>query len=133
MYILAEIGGLAQKNGMQKEYDRVRSVAGIDILLESYKARDLFSTYIDRVNETTAMAATDRQQAEERFMQLLSDLEKNILKIGDAFLNEKAGSMIAHIYGVASTYSLDKVKKHIEGNPALVEVLNGYALAQQDN
>lgn len=133
MYILAEIGGLAQKNGMQKEYDRVRSVAGIDILLESYKARDLFSTYIDRVNETTAMAATDRQQAEERFMQLLSDLEKNILKIGDAFLNEKAGSMIAHIYGVASTYSLDKVKKQIEGNPALVEVLNGYALAQQDN
>ena len=89
------------------------------------------------IREITGMSmeaiGSEFQRDHSTVVYSINTMEKNILKIGDAFLNEKAGSMIAHIYGVASTYSLDKVKKYIEGNPALVEVLNGYALAQQDN
>ena len=130
IYVLAELGNLAQTYNLTKEIELVKSVPEAGEIFETFAARELLNDYAMRLNRVNSLLREGKKDAETELLEIIEDLNKNILSTNNQSLISQTANFFGFIYNVAYQQSLTKVQKALEENPKIQSLLNSMASAQ---
>ena len=130
IYVLAELGNLAQTYNLTKEIELVKSVPEAGEIFETFAARELLNDYAMRLNRVNSLLREGKEDAETELLEIIEDLNKNILSTNNQSLISQTANFFGFIYNVAYQQSLTKVQKALEENPKIQSLLNSMASAQ---
>ncbi|MEE1112798.1 MAG: DUF2723 domain-containing protein [Bacteroidales bacterium] len=130
IYVLAELGELAQNYNLQTEITLAQSHPQVKEIMEYRQAGSLLNSYVARLNQAVAMLSTNRAQAETQLLEIIEQLDKNVLSTGNESIINQTGQIFGFIYNTAHNNSLTKVQQALQENKTIQSLLNSLASAQ---
>lgn len=130
IYVLAELGELAQNYNLQTEITLAQSHPQVKEIMEYRQAGSLLNSYVARLNQAVAMLSTNRTQAETQLLEIIEQLDKNVLSTGNESIINQTGQIFGFIYNTAHNNSLTKVQQALQENKTIQSLLNSLASAQ---
>ena len=123
IYVLAELGELAQNYNLQTEITLAQSHPQVKEIMEYRQAGSLLNSYVARLNQAVAMLSTDRTQAENELLAIIEQLDKNVLSTGNESIINQTGQIFGFIYHTANNNSLTKVQQALQENQKIQSIL----------
>ena len=123
IYVLAELGELAQNYNLQTETALAQSHPQVKEIMEYRQAGSLLNSYVARLNQAVAMLSTDRTQAENELLAIIEQLDKNVLSTGNESIINQTGQIFGFIYHTANNNSLTKVQQALQENQKIQSIL----------
>lgn len=123
IYVLAELGELAQNYDLQTETALAQSHPQVKEIMEYRQAGSLLNSYVARLNQAVAMLSTDRTQAENELLAIIEQLDKNVLSTGNESIINQTGQIFGFIYHTANNNSLTKVQQALQENQKIQSIL----------
>ena len=130
IYVLAELGELAQNYNLQTEITLAQSHPQVKEIMEYRQAGSLLNSYVARLNQAIAMLSTNKAQAETELLEIIEQLDKNVLSTGNESIINQTGQIFGFIYNTANNNSLTKVQQALQENQTIQSLLNSLASAQ---
>ena len=130
IYVLAELGELAQNYNLQTEITLAQSHPQVKEIMEYRQAGSLLNSYVARLNQAIAMLSTNKAQAETQLLEIIEQLDKNVLSTGNESIINQTGQIFGFIYNTANNNSLTKVQQALQENQTIQSLLNSLASAQ---
>jgi predicted Zn-dependent protease len=130
IYVLAELGELAQNYNLQTEITLAQSHPQVKEIMEYRRAGSLLNSYVAKLNQAISLLNSDKAQAENGILSVIDELNKNILSSSDENLISQTGQIFGFIYNTAYNNSLTKVQEALETNPKIKNLLNSLMAAQ---
>jgi tetratricopeptide (TPR) repeat protein len=130
IYVLAELGELAQNYNLQTEITLAQSHPQVKEIMEYRQAGSLLNSYVARLNQAIAMLSTNKAQAETQLLEIIEQLDKNVLSTGNESIINQTGQIFGFIYNTAHNNSLTKVQQALQENQTIQSLLNSLASAQ---
>ncbi len=130
IYVLAELGELAQNYNLQTEITLAQSHPQVKEIMEYRQAGSLLNSYVARLNQAIAMLSTNKAQAETELLEIIEQLDKNVLSTGNESIISQTGQIFGFIYNTANNNSLTKVQQALQENQTIQSLLNSLASAQ---
>lgn len=123
IYVLAELGELAQNYNLQTETALAQSHPQVKEIMGYRQAGSLLNSYVARLNQAVAMLSTDRTQAENELLAIIEQLDKNVLSTGNESIINQTGQIFGFIYHTANNNSLTKVQQALQENQKIQSIL----------
>lgn len=123
IYVLAELGELAQNYNLQTETALAQSHPQVKEIMEYRQVGSLLNSYVARLNQAVAMLSTDRTQAENELLAIIEQLDKNVLSTGNESIINQTGQIFGFIYHTANNNSLTKVQQALQENQKIQSIL----------
>lgn len=123
IYVLAELGELAQNYNLQTEITLAKSHPQVKEIMGYRQAGSLLNSYVARLNQAVAMLSTDRTQAENELLAIIEQLDKNVLSTGNESIINQTGQIFEFIYHTANNNSLTKVQQALQENQKIQSIL----------
>jgi tetratricopeptide (TPR) repeat protein len=130
IYVLAELGELAQNYNLQTETTLAQSHPQVKEIMEYRQAGSLLNSYVARLNQAIAMLSSNKAQAETQLLEIIEQLDKNVLSTGNESIINQTGQIFGFIYNTAHNNSLTKVQQALQENQTIQSLLNSLASAQ---
>jgi tetratricopeptide (TPR) repeat protein len=130
IYVLAELGELAQNYNLQTEITLAQSHPQVKEIMDYRQAGSLLNSYVARLNQAIAMLSTNKAQAETQLLEIIEQLDKNVLSTGNESIINQTGQIFGFIYNTAHNNSLTKVQQALQENQTIQSLLNSLASAQ---
>ena len=130
IYVLAELGELAQNYSLKTEAELAQSLPQVTEIINYRRAGSLLNSYVAKLNQAISLLNSDKAQAENGILSVIDELNKNILSSGDENLISQTGQIFGFIYNTAYNNSLTKVQEALETNPKIKNLLNSLMAAQ---
>lgn len=130
IYVLAELGELAQNYSLKTEAELAQSHPQVKEIMEYRQAGSILNSYVARLNQAVALLSTNRAQAETQLLEIIEQLDKNVLSTGNESIINQTGQIFGFIYNTAHNNSLTKVQQALETNPKIKNLLNSLMAAQ---
>jgi tetratricopeptide (TPR) repeat protein len=130
IYVLAELGELAQNYSLKTEAELAQSHPQVKEIMDYRRAGSLLNSYVAKLNQAISLLNSDKAQAENGILSVIDELNKNILSSGDENLISQTGQIFGFIYNTAYNNSLTKVQQALETNPKIKNLLNSLMAAQ---
>lgn len=123
IYVLAELGELAQNYNLQTETALAQSHPQVKEIMGYRQVGSLLNSYVARLNQAVAMLSTDRTQAENELLAIIEQLDKNVLSTGNESIINQTGQIFGFIYHTANNNSLTKVQQALQENQKIQSIL----------
>ncbi len=123
IYVLAELGELAQNYDLQTEIALAQSHPQVKEIMGYRQVGSLLNSYVARLNQAVAMLSTDRTQAENELLAIIEQLDKNVLSTGNESIINQTGQIFGFIYHTANNNSLTKVQQALQENQKIQSIL----------
>lgn len=123
IYVLAELGELAQNYNLQTETALAQSHPQVKEIMGYRQVGSLLNSYVARLNQAVAMLSTDRTQAENELLAIIEQLDKNVLSTGNESIINQTGQIFGFIYQTANNNSLTKVQQALQENQKIQSIL----------
>ena len=123
IYVLAELGELAQNYNLQTETTLAQSHPQVKEIMGYRQVGSLLNSYVARLNQAVAMLSTDRTQAENELLAIIEQLDKNVLSTGNESIINQTGQIFGFIYHTANNNSLTKVQQALQENQKIQSIL----------
>lgn len=123
IYVLAELGELAQNYDLQTETALAQSHPQVKEIMGYRQVGSLLNSYVARLNQAVAMLSTDRTQAENELLAIIEQLDKNVLSTGNESIINQTGQIFGFIYHTANNNSLTKVQQALQENQKIQSIL----------
>ena len=130
IYVLAELGELAQNYNLQTEITLAQSHPQVKEIMDYRQAGSLLNSYVARLNQAIAMLSTNKAQAETQLLEIIEQFDKNVLSTGNESIINQTGQIFGFIYNTANNNSLTKVQQALQENQTIQSLLNSLASAQ---
>ena len=130
IYVLAELGELAQNYDLKTEAELAQSLPQVKEIMDYRRTGSLLNSYVAKLNQAISLLNSDKAQAENGILSVIDELNKNILSSGDENLISQTGQIFGFIYNTAYNNSLTKVQEALETNPKIKNLLNSLMAAQ---
>ncbi len=130
IYVLAELGELAQNYDLKTEAELAQSLPQVTEIINYRRAGSLLNSYVAKLNQAISLLNSDKAQAENGILSVIDELNKNILSSGDENLISQTGQIFGFIYNTAYNNSLTRVQQVLETNPKIKNLLNSLMAAQ---
>lgn len=123
IYVLAELGELAQNYNLQTETALAQSYPQVKEIMGYRQVGSLLNSYVARLNQAVAMLSTDRTQAENELLAIIEQLDKNVLSTENESIINQTGQIFGFIYHTANNNSLTKVQQALQENQKIQSIL----------
>jgi hypothetical protein len=130
IYVLAELGELAQNYSLKTEAELAQSLPQVTEIINYRRAGSLLNSYVAKLNQAISLLNSDKAQAENGILSVIDELNKNILSSSDENLISQTGQIFGFIYNTAYNNSLTKVQEALETNSKIKNLLNSLMAAQ---
>jgi tetratricopeptide (TPR) repeat protein len=130
IYILAELGEVAENYGLKTELDLAKSIPQVAEIISYRRVGGLLNSYVARLNQAAGILSSDRARAESELLVLIEELDKNVLSTNEQEVINQTGRIFEFINNVANANSLTKVQQVLLANSKIQSLLNSLATAQ---
>ncbi len=133
VYILGEIGSIAQTYGLTEQVEKLQSIPEVGTVIAARRTRTTIDRYSMQINQAIALlnAGNDITKAEQMLTQAIDGIKKDLLSLGSGDVDSYVGEMLAFVYGACQKNGAKTVAAKIEQDGKLWSLVRKAASEQQ--